>query len=104
MSGEGKLRVYSGQEIEEKLKELPLWRYENLHIVREFETKNWKETVFLFNAIASLAEAHWHHPDVEVSFRKLRVKLTTHEAKGITDRDFNLASEIEKISSLLLKR
>ncbi len=104
MSGEGKLKVYSGQEVEEKLRELPLWRYERGYILRDFETKNWKETVFLFNAIASLAEAHWHHPDVEAGFKQLRVKLTTHEAKGITDRDFNLAKEIEKISSLLLKR
>ena len=104
MSGERELRVYSQQEIEEKLEGLPLWRYEKGYILRDFETKNWKETVFLFNAIASLAEAHWHHPDAEVSFKKLRVKLTTHEANGITDRDFELAKEIEKISSLLLKR
>ncbi len=104
MSGEGKLKVYSQQEIEEKLKELPLWRYEKGYIIRDFETKNWKETVFLFNAIASLVEVHWHHPDAEVSFKKLRVKLTTHEANGITDRDFELAKEIEKISSLSLKR
>ncbi len=104
MSGERELRVYSDQEIEGRLKNLPGWRYEEGFIVRDFATKNWKETVFLFNAIASLAEAYWHHPDVEAGFKRLRVRLTTHEAGGITDRDFKLAEEIEKISSLLLKR
>ncbi|MEJ5338667.1 MAG: 4a-hydroxytetrahydrobiopterin dehydratase [Aquificaceae bacterium] len=104
MSGKGELKVYSAQEIESKLKGLPGWAFEEGFIVREYSTKNWKETVFLFNAIASLAEAHWHHPDVEAGFKKIRVKLTTHEAGGITDRDFSLAEEIEKISSLLLKR
>ncbi len=104
MSGEGELRAYSRQEVEERLKRLTNWHYQEGFIIRDFITKNWKETVFLFNTIAGLAEAYWHHPDVEVGFKRLRVKLTTHEASGITDRDFNLAEEIEKISSLLLKR
>ncbi|MCS6957330.1 MAG: 4a-hydroxytetrahydrobiopterin dehydratase [Aquificaceae bacterium] len=104
MSSQGELRVYKKEEIEERLKDLPQWHYEGNQLVREYATKGWKETVFLFNAIASLAEALWHHPDVEVGYKKLKVKLTTHEANGITDRDFKLAEEIEKIASLLLKR
>lgn len=104
MSEQGKLKVYSEGEIEERLKGLPQWYHQNNQIVREYTTKNWKETVMLFNLIAGLSEAYWHHPDIELSYRSLKVKLTTHEAGGITDRDLDLAAEIEKIASLLLKR
>lgn len=104
MSEQGKLKVYSEGEIEEKLKELPQWYYQNNQIVREYATKNWKETVMLFNLIAGLSEAYWHHPDIEVSYKRLKVKLTTHEFKGITDRDFELAKQVEKLASLLLER
>ncbi len=96
--------VFSEEEIRQKLSSLYGWSYQEGYIVKEYQTKNWKETVFLFNAIASLAEAHWHHPDVEASFKRLKVKLTTHEAKGITEKDFRLAEDIEKIASLILKR
>ncbi|MFN3947305.1 MAG: 4a-hydroxytetrahydrobiopterin dehydratase, partial [Aquificaceae bacterium] len=80
------------------------WYKEGNFIAREYSTKNWKESVLLFNTIAGLAEAHWHHPDVEVSFKKVKVKLTTHEAGGITEKDIRLAQEIEKLATLLLKR
>ncbi|SNZ12084.1 4a-hydroxytetrahydrobiopterin dehydratase [Hydrogenobacter hydrogenophilus] len=99
MSEERELKTYTPAQILSKLsQELPLWQYQEGYIVREFHTKNWKETIFLANAIAYLAEVYWHHPDLELSFKKLKVKLKTHEADGITDRDFNLAKEIERIS------
>lgn len=104
MSGKEQLKVYSQEELKEKLKELSHWTFEEGYLVREYLTKSWKETIFLLNSIAGIAEAYWHHPDMEVSFKRLKVKLITHEAGGITDRDLALAGEIEKISSLLLKR
>ena len=101
MSEERKLRVYTQEEIESFLREnLKEWRYEEGFLVRDITTKNWKETIFLVNAIAYVAEALWHHPDLEVSFKRLKIKLTTHEAKGITDRDFGLALEIERLLNL----
>ncbi len=91
------------EEIEKRLSELDGWKREGDFIVREFNTKNWKTTIFVVNAIASLAEAHWHHPDLEISFKKIKVKLTTHEAGGISERDFNLAKDIDKMVSEILK-
>lgn len=54
----------------------------------------------LFNAIAYLAESLWHHPDVELGFKRLKIKLMTHDANAITDKDFNLAKLIERLISL----
>jgi pterin-4a-carbinolamine dehydratase len=48
------------------------------------------------NTVGHLAEAAWHHPDLTVSYGSVIVKLTTHSAKGITERDFELARKIEE--------
>ncbi|HID66367.1 MAG TPA: 4a-hydroxytetrahydrobiopterin dehydratase [Aquificaceae bacterium] len=97
------MKVLSEGEIQERLKDLEGWNYEGNFIVKEINTKNWKTTIFLVNAIAGLAEARWHHPDMEVSFKKLKVKLTTHEAGGITEKDINLAKEIDELVREILK-
>jgi 4a-hydroxytetrahydrobiopterin dehydratase len=49
------------------------------------------------NAIGHLAEAAWHHPDLSVSYAFVIVKLVTHSAKGITDKDLELAKKIEEV-------
>lgn len=73
------------------------WQYENGWIRRKYRTGGWKGTLMVVNAVGHLAEAAWHHPDLTVSFAFVIVKLQTHEAKGITDRDFELAREIERV-------
>ncbi len=90
------MRRLSPEEIERRLQELEGWELEGDFIVKEFSTKNWKTTIFVVNTIAGLAEIHWHHPDLEVGFKRVKVRLTTHEAGGLTDRDFDLAIEIDE--------
>jgi len=97
------MEAMTREEVINRLKELEGWSLEEGFIVKEFQTKNWKTTIFVVNSIASLAEAHWHHPDLEVSFKKVKVKLTTHEAGGITERDFNLAKDIDITVDAVLK-
>ncbi len=97
------MEALGADEIERRLSEMEGWSFEEGFIAKEFQTKNWKTTTFVVNAIATLAEAHWHHPDLEVGFKKVKVKLTTHEAGGITERDFRLAREIDKIVAEVLK-
>ena len=91
-------------QIKERLKELKDWCLEGDYITKELNTKNWKTTIFVVNAIAGLAEAHWHHPDLEVGFKRLKIKLTTHEAGGITEKDFELAKEIDELVEKILSR
>ncbi|ADC89767.1 transcriptional coactivator/pterin dehydratase [Thermocrinis albus DSM 14484] len=98
MSEQQDLKVYLPHEVISLIKEkLPSWSYEEGYLVKEISTKSWKETVMIFNAVAYLAEALWHHPDVELSFRRVKIKLKTHELNGITDRDFELAGHIEDL-------
>ena len=79
------------------------WSKEEETLVREYETGNWKRTIFVVNAIAGLAEARWHHPDLEVGFKRVKVRLTTHEEGRLTERDYALAQEIEELVSRILE-
>ena len=93
-------KVYTEEEVNAKLAEtLPNWFLENGWIRRKFKTSGWKATLMVVNTVGHLAEAAWHHPDLTVSYAFVIVKLCTHEAKGITDKDFELASKIEQVIS-----
>ena len=78
--------------------ELPGWSLENGWIRRKYSTDGWPTTLMLVNAIGFLSEAAWHHPDLEVTWGKIWVKLKTHASGGITERDFALAKEIEGLA------
>ncbi len=90
-------RVYSKNEIRQRLtSELPHWYFEDGWIRRKYKTSGWKGTLMVINAVGHLAEAAWHHPDLTASYAFVIVKLATHSAKGITDKDFHLARKIEE--------
>lgn len=85
-------------EITERLaQELPHWYYENGWIRRKFKTSGWKATLMVVNTVGHLAEKAWHHPDLTVSYAFVIVKLMTHSAKGVTEKDFAVAKKIEEV-------
>lgn len=91
-------RVYSDEEVEAFLKaELPHWYLEKGWIRRKYKTSGWKGTLMVVNTVGHLAEAGFHHPDISLSYAFVIVKLTNHAAKGITDKDFQLAKKIEEV-------
>ncbi len=91
-------KIYEGEEIIQRLKqELPHWYYENGWIRRKYKTSGWKSTLIVVNTIGHLAEAAFHHPDLTVSYAFVIVKLMNHAAKGVTDKDFELAHKIEDV-------
>jgi 4a-hydroxytetrahydrobiopterin dehydratase len=87
-------RIYKDADINQKLKaELPHWTYADGWIRRKYKTNGWKSTLMVVNAVGHLAEAAWHHPDLSVTYAFVVVKLCTHSVKGVTDKDFELASQ-----------
>ena len=91
---------YTDREIADRLqRELPAWKHEDGHLVRTFETGAWQRTLLLANAIGFVGEAAWHHPDLLLTYPRLKVMLTTHDAGGITDKDFELARKIEEVAT-----
>lgn len=77
--------------------ELPNWYYENGWIRRKVRTGGWKSTLMVVNTVGHLAEKAWHHPDLTVSYAFVIIKLMTHAAKGITEKDFALAQKIDQV-------
>ena len=92
-----KAKVYAEADIPAKLAEhgLSAWYLEDGWLRRKYTTDGWPTTLMLTNAIGYLCEAAWHHADLAVTWGKLWVKLKTHSAGGITDKDFALARKIE---------
>jgi len=79
--------------------DLPRWRFEDGWIKRTYKTAGWKGTLMVINTVGHLAEAAWHHPDITASYAWVEVRLQTHSAKGITEKDLALAAKIEEVVS-----
>jgi 4a-hydroxytetrahydrobiopterin dehydratase len=93
-----KEKTYDEAGITEKLRDLPGWFLQDGWIRRNYKTDGWPTTLMLVNTIGYLAEAAYHHPDLAVTWAKVTVKLSTHSAGGITDKDFTLARQIEDVA------
>lgn len=89
-------KTYGEAEVTARLSgELAHWVFRDGAIHRRYRTGGWKATLMVVNAVGHLAEAAWHHPEIEASYGSVLVRLTTHSAKGVTDKDLALARKIE---------
>jgi len=73
------------------------WEFQDNAIQRFYETDGWPTTLMAVNAIGFLCEAADHHPDLSVSWGRIMVRLNTHSAGGVTDKDLELAREIDRL-------
>ena len=83
-------------QVTERLTTLPGWYLEDGWLRRIYKTDGWPTTLMLVNAIGYLAEAAYHHPDLAVTWARVTVKLMTHSAGGITDKDFAAGAAASK--------
>ena len=91
------IKVFNETEINKLLDENLLgWKYDGKWIRKTYKTHSWKSTLMVVNSIGHLAEAAWHHPDLQVSYAFVEVKLMNHAKKGITQLDFDLAKKIDE--------
>lgn len=80
--------------IETRLSELPDWRHEGDALRRDFVFPDFVAAFGFMTRVALLAEAQQHHPDWHNVYNRVRITLSTHDAGGITERDFRLAHSI----------
>ena len=76
---------------------LPDWQKRDTTITRTFVFKDFPAAIKFVNAVAKLAEKAWHHPDIDIRWNKVTLVLTTHDAGGLTKRDFALAKKFDCI-------
>ncbi len=89
------MAVLSDQDVQARLGGLEGWERDGDAIVRQFEFKDFVGSVDFVNRITPLAEAMNHHPDLAISWNKVTVTLSTHSEGGLTENDFELASQID---------
>ena len=81
-----------------KMKSIPRWKLEEGELVRRLEFDNFVEAMHFVNRVAELAEGAGHHPDIDIRYNKVRLALVSHDAGGLTERDFDLASAIDSLA------
>lgn len=84
-------------QIEKQLEQLDGWEYIDGALETSFEFKNFKEAFAVMTRIAFECEAQNHHPDWSNVYNSLHIRLNTHDAEGVTEKDFKLAKAIEEI-------
>jgi 4a-hydroxytetrahydrobiopterin dehydratase len=84
----------------ELLAELESWQRDGQAITKTFTLKGWKSALAFVNKVGDTATAADHHPDIHIErYKTVRIVLTTHVTKGISQADIDLATEIDKIAS-----
>jgi len=91
-------RTYTDADLTAQVARLPGWSVVDGWLTRRFVTDGWPTTLMLVNAIGYVAEAADHHPDLHVAWPSVTVKLRTHSANAITQRDLELAAQIDAVA------
>lgn len=96
---EGKTKPLTLHEAETYLLQTPDWKLTETasSISREFNFANFVKAIEFVNQVADLAEYDDHHPDIHVFYSKVRLELSTHALKGLSENDFILAAKIDGI-------
>ena len=87
------------EELDRFLAAHPSWREERGVLVREFQFGSFLEAIEFVNRVARVAERHDHHPDIDIRYQRVVLRLTTHDAGGLTFRDPLVAEECEWAST-----
>ena len=96
---EGGATPLTKEQAEEYLKEATGWgiSFDGLKIIREVTFKDFKEAMGFINRVAEIAESEGHHPDIFVSYNQVRLELSTHAIKGLSENDFIVAAKINEL-------
>ncbi len=82
-------------EIAERMDRLEGWSREGEEIRRTFKLKSFPDAIGFVTRVGFLAEAAGHHPDIDIRYKRVTLALTTHDAGGLTEKDFALAAQID---------
>lgn len=88
--------VLTNREITERLRQLDGWRYEDGEIRKTYKTLSFRAAIAFVVQIAMLAETADHHPDIAIRYDTVTISLMTHSLGGLTDKDIQLASNMER--------
>jgi 4a-hydroxytetrahydrobiopterin dehydratase len=91
------MAALSAAEVASLLISVPAWQVEKAELVRTFQFEDFRASMSFVNQVADLAEEAGHHPDIDIRYNKVRLGLVTHDAGGLTAKDFELAARADKL-------
>lgn len=91
------MKTLTEQEITDQLATIPEWSELNGAIQRTYQFKDFARAMAFVNKVAKAAEDTQHHPDILVRWNKVTLTLSTHDAGGITDKDFAMAGTADRL-------
>lgn len=86
------------EEAQNQLASLPGWRIESGELTRTFAFNDFVAALGFVNRVGQAAEAAGHHPDIDIRYNKVRLGLVTHDAGGLTGKDFDLAGKANTLA------
>ena len=92
------MRKLAEAEVERALQDLPEWGLVGESINRTYAFADFRAAMAFVNAVAESAERLQHHPDILVRYSKVTLTLSTHDANGITTKDFDFAREADRLA------
>jgi 4a-hydroxytetrahydrobiopterin dehydratase len=91
------MAALSQSDIESRLRSIPQWSVAAGELTRTFEHKDFVAALAFVNRVGDLAEKANHHPDIDIRYNKVRLGLVTHDAGGLTAKDFDLAAAVDNL-------
>ncbi len=88
----------SAEQAQVNLGKLKGWQIEAGQLVKTFQFHHFRESLAFVNKIGELAESAGHHPDIDIRYSRVRLSLSTHDAGGITEKDFDLAARADRLA------
>jgi 4a-hydroxytetrahydrobiopterin dehydratase len=85
-------------QVKARLQSMPGWERDDDEIEKKFRFADFKQAMAFVNRVADAAEARDHHPEIEIEYDKVKLSLSTHSEGGVTEKDFDLAGEIDRIA------
>ena len=89
----------SASEIGARLASVQPWQLEKGELACAFSFADFRAALAFVNQVGELAESAGHHPDIDIRYNKVRLALVTHDAGGITAKDFELAAKINGLQT-----
>lgn len=91
------MKAFTVEEAQRQLDRLKGWTIESSELVKTFSFKDFRGSLGFVNQVGELAERAGHHPDIDIRYNRVRLSLSTHDAGGITAKDFDLAEQTDRI-------
>jgi 4a-hydroxytetrahydrobiopterin dehydratase len=91
------MKALPADEVQLRLRKLTGWQIESDKLVKTFAFKDFVAALRFVNLVAEEAEKAGHHPDIDIRYNRVLLGLTTHDAGGLTDKDFGLAAVADQL-------